>query len=369
MQIDKTNYEIWLIDWLDGNLSELQIEHLQKFLNENPELRNEFDELNTIKLKPLKETFRGKDLLKKTSQELEESQFGYLCVAYLENDLSESKKADLIEVFEKDLEKKKTFDLIQKMKILPEKVDYLHKNLLIKRSTTQRVIRLSVITLSAAATIGLILLTYLLVPKHLSDKSKDGIPSFSSQNTINETASNVKGTASKNEILISKIQTGSSHHSGKLIAVSSKQTEKVQSDSYLPEPDHASIEKKAEETVQIKKISITTNFNLEENLPDNTLVLSNIPQNNEVYIEKRSNVGRFIARNFREIFLKEKTPRDSPLKVYEIAEVGVTGLNKLLGWQMALENVNDENGNLKSVYFSSKILKFNAPIKKTQPSR
>ena len=48
-------------------------------------------------------------------------------------------------------------------------------------------------------------------------------------------------------------------------------------------------------------------------------------------------------------------------------KAGVTGLNKLFGWQMALDKKNDENGQPKSVYFSSKILKFNAPVKKREP--
>jgi hypothetical protein len=65
--------------------------------------------------------------------------------------------------------------------------------------------------------------------------------------------------------------------------------------------------------------------------------------------------------------LKENTSKDSPLKGYEIAEAGVTGLNRLLGWEMALVEKNDENGELRSVYFSSKLLKFNAPVKKTDP--
>jgi len=34
---------------------------------------------------------------------------------------------------------------------------------------------------------------------------------------------------------------------------------------------------------------------------------------------------------------------------------------------MALDEKNDENGELKSVYFSSKILKFKAPVKKSEP--
>jgi hypothetical protein len=33
---------------------------------------------------------------------------------------------------------------------------------------------------------------------------------------------------------------------------------------------------------------------------------------------------------------------------------------------MALQKTNDENGDLQSLYFSSKMLKFNAPVKKSE---
>ena len=85
------------------------------------------------------------------------------------------------------------------------------------------------------------------------------------------------------------------------------------------------------------------------------------------YDDGRSNIGKFIARTFRDKILREKKVNDTPLKPYEIAEAGITGLNKLLGWEMALNEKTDVDGNVKSIYFSSKMLKFNAPVKKSEP--
>jgi hypothetical protein len=51
MEINRSNYEIWLIDWLDRNLSDLQVEQLQLFLIENPDLKEELGELNTLLMK------------------------------------------------------------------------------------------------------------------------------------------------------------------------------------------------------------------------------------------------------------------------------------------------------------------------------
>ena len=117
----------------------------------------------------------------------------------------------------------------------------------------------------------------------------------------------------------------------------------------------------------VKKIPVHTHFDLRKGIISNTIIASNPSFNIPDTEDERSLVAKFISKTFREKFLREKTPADSPLKGYEIAEAGVAGLNKLLGWQMALEMKNDGNGQPKSIYFSSKILKVNAPVKKREP--
>ena len=116
MKIDRSNYEIWLIDWLDGNLSDPQVEQLKAFLIENPELREEFHELNMFSLKPSEKSFPHKDHLKKSTADLSRSHFEYLCVAYLEKDLSADQQTELRESIDQDPEKRRSFELIQTMK-------------------------------------------------------------------------------------------------------------------------------------------------------------------------------------------------------------------------------------------------------------
>ena len=66
MQIDRSNYEIWLIDWLDGKLNEVQIRELQHFLKDNPDLNEEFEDLGIFRLKPSESEFPYKNQLIKT---------------------------------------------------------------------------------------------------------------------------------------------------------------------------------------------------------------------------------------------------------------------------------------------------------------
>jgi hypothetical protein len=357
MEINRSNYEIWLIDWLDGNLNDLQVAKVQLFLNHNPDLKNDFEDISTFRLNPSEIEFKGKTPLKKSTADLTDKQFEYLCVASLERDISVSQKAELNEIIKQDQVKRRSFETIQKLRLSPLDISYPYKKHLIKRAVSQKIIRWSIVGLSAAATIALLVTTSQLIPRALLINSKDGMLSVS-----------VTGNNSRAGMLsVSNNKPVKPIRSLKP-EVTSKESEIIsEKDPGLSLTADTIIRVPAIEGIQISNIPFPDNVDKNTRISKTTLVVSNHTNASSSFDEERSNVGRFIAKNFREIFLKEKTPKDSPLKGYEIAEVGVTGLNKLLGWEMALDKNNDENGELKSVYFSSKILKFNTPVKKTEP--
>jgi hypothetical protein len=363
MQIDRSNYEIWLIDWFDRKLSEQEIVALTLFLKENPDLSEEFNELDKVSLNPPEVLFPNKKQLKKSISDLSGSQFELLCVAYLENDLSASQQTDLLESIDQNPGKKRIFELIQKTKLIPPGSGYRYKNRLIKRTIVQKVIRLSLIGLSAAAIVAMVMVTYILIPRKLSDEknntSLNVIPDKNPQQpAVNKLTDRI--------IAGNKIPSPGRKEELKNAGVKKNISVLTGSDSIILKNNESPENTSARET-GVKKIPVLAQRDIIERNVSNILIASNSHFVSPSYDEERSNVGRFIAKNFREKILKVKIPEDSPLKGYEIAEAGVTGLNKLLGWEMALDKNNDENGELKSVYFSSKILKFNAPVKKTEP--
>jgi hypothetical protein len=66
MQINRENYESWMIDYIEGNLSAVQAEQLRHFLTLHPELQAELDAFELTKLQPdLTVIFENKDILKK----------------------------------------------------------------------------------------------------------------------------------------------------------------------------------------------------------------------------------------------------------------------------------------------------------------
>ena len=364
MQINRSNYEIWLIDWLDGNLTDHQVTQLRLFLYENPDLKEDFTELTALSLKPSLKSFPLKDHLKKTNADLPGSQFEYLCVAFLENDLSADQQTELKENIEQDPEKRRTFELIQKMRLAPADISYKHKSQLIKRTAGQKVIRLSVIGLSAAAAIALIIMTYSVIPRNLSDKIDNTAQSVVIDSSLLQPSVDVVS----DRIITDKTPVLTKQKRENLFAG----VQKKNSFTILPDPkvpmQNDSLHRNTDvPEIQLKKIPVSAEIDLKRGIVSNTLVASNSTFIVRSYDDERSNLSRFLAKTFRQKILKENTLKDSPLKAYEIAEAGVTGLNKLFGWEMALDKINDENGELRSVYFSSKILKFNAPVKKTEP--
>ena len=102
-------------------LNSLQIDQLKLFLSENPDLRDEFYDFNSMNLLPSGISFSNKEHLKKSPSDISQSQFEYLCAAYLENDLSGSQQTELKEIIDMDPDKKKIFDLIQKTGLFPRK--------------------------------------------------------------------------------------------------------------------------------------------------------------------------------------------------------------------------------------------------------
>ena len=91
-KIDIHNYEAYLLDFSEGNLTgELQVE-LELFLIQHPELEINLDELSLVTLENESASFSNKNSLKKSEADLvSETQF----IGYIENQLPENERLAL----------------------------------------------------------------------------------------------------------------------------------------------------------------------------------------------------------------------------------------------------------------------------------
>jgi len=366
MKPGRSNYEIWLIDWLDGNLDSEQAELLMAFLNENPDLKEEADSLAAARLLPKKDKSFRKDQLKKTTADLSSSQIEYLSVAYLENDLSASQVKELEENLSQNSENKKLFDEIQRIRLKPPAIACKHKNLLMKELPRKKILRLTLTALSAAAAAAILIISFIVLPRFLTTNNEEIVINLPSDTIYLQPGAII--VSPENIIDADRQQLDESNIASRS-EITVRESHEI---NIMPEivvlVDSVILPARTMEYMTAK-VPDFSGVEINRELPVVSLVESNIAVRESFdYDYGRGRISRFIASTFREKILKTGEFNDSPIKTYEIAEAGIDGLNKLLGWQMALVKTTGEDGDLKSFYFSSRMLKFNAPVRKPEPS-
>jgi len=357
MKPDRSNYEIWFIDLLDGKLSKDQVEVLKVFLRDNPDLQEEFNDLTQISLEPSYQVFTRKKALFKPAGGYTESQFENLCIASLENDLTPSQRHELQEIIDRDERKREQYEIYQNLKLKPFPVTFKKKRTVKKLTVDQKILRWSFAGLSAAATIAILIVLYLFVPRGLKQE-----PVQTSLSTGTDTLFIERSTpVSVREPGISAVRV--INGSANVDAITETRDE---------EPGRMLSENNGI-AVTIQDITrpeapgwVTTN------IPDDIISASD-PKANELMAfntdfnppltAEKSNEGRAFARFFHARIMKDTVAADRPVESFDIARAGITGLNKLLGWDMSLQKNISENGEIQSYYFSSRLLKFKAPAK------
>jgi hypothetical protein len=363
MRPNRSNYEIWLIDYLDGNLGENQVGQLFSFLKENPDLIQEFEEISGFKIMPDDNSFKKKTLIKKTHSDLSAEQFDFLCIAAIEHDIEEEQKDELAAISDEDPERRKTFELISKIKLKAPGIKFERKSRLRKLTVPQKVFRFSIIAISSAACLA-IMISLLnssgksnkeLLPLVTANSSSNVIKSGSPEQNITPVPYNdgnvpkikPSGIIVQNTII-------------PVVAVENEINSNKSAEIEIP-PVNQELS-----PVNISRADFKTDVDLVKGSFSGTLAALNITTIIPVEETEKPGLNTLIARFFREKILKSRDTETGSLKPYELADAGILGLNKLLGWQMSLQKNHDEKGELKSLYFSSKILKFNAPVRKVQ---
>ncbi len=362
MKPDRSNYEIWFTDWLDGNLSEQQARELKLFLSENPDLEEELNGLAVVSLNPPDLTFSGKKRLEQSPEGLSESQFEHLCIASLENDLTTAQKTELDDIISKDGARRKIFELIQKLKVKPMAGSFARKNIVKKLTTGQKILRLSVIGLSAAATIALVVSIFRFLPQN-PENGRQAIVQNSMPDSV--TIEVRQALASREEEPV-KDHRNINPTERKSITPNSSVAEIV----YLAETadqevaDSATLIQRVESPGYLK-VAVPQDI-FTAHMAENSVIRVYEPGYIPPLMDNRSNVELFMARLFHERIMKDPNAGTRPVKSFDLAQAGITGLNKLFGWEIALQKNTDENGDTRSYNFSSGLLKFNAPVKKPE---
>ncbi|MBS4013236.1 MAG: hypothetical protein KGZ97_05670 [Bacteroidetes bacterium] len=174
MKINRSNYEIFFLDYFEGNLPKEQVESLLSFLKENADLQEEFDRFEIVELKDADNlSFNNKAALKvpDTSLPINENNFDWFCIADIEKDLSVEEEDALKKFLGKNPEKNKDFELYKKTVLLPDNDIIFEKPQILKRFVTSPIIITKQLWsyASAAAVIFIMVGLFFMLPKQKSD--------------------------------------------------------------------------------------------------------------------------------------------------------------------------------------------------------
>jgi len=163
MEINRHNYEAYLLDLLEGRLSVDEQQLLNNFLLLNPDCGGELTEIEPWVLEGEEVCFQNSKLLKKelpnASSELSDHNFDLFSIARMEGDLTGEQEADHQFMLEADDQNAQQWDEWKQTRLVPEPLLFQGKEKLLRRKDSKnRVIWISVI--SAAAAIALLVVLF-----------------------------------------------------------------------------------------------------------------------------------------------------------------------------------------------------------------
>lgn len=163
-RINRSNYEAFMLDYLEGYLSAEDYAFFLEFLDDNPDLKAELDQFESIKLSPDTNLTLDKSSLKKN---ISEDQLEEFIIASLENEISQEDALELKEYLSNSESAQELKDSYSKTYLERDIIPFPHKDKIRKKN--QMVYYLAPV-LSAAAAILLFIIFY--QPEQVSEKKK-----------------------------------------------------------------------------------------------------------------------------------------------------------------------------------------------------
>lgn len=349
MKINRSNYESYFIDYIDGTLPDDLVDELLDFLQENPDLAEELNAAKDISLKPQSSTFDFKERLYKNSNDGAES-FEMQAVAYLESDLNEANKEQFLAEIADDSAKLKTLHLLQHAKLSPDfAIKYPDKKELLRRSNKTFYLWAT----RVAALLLIFFSVWAIVPRKkqvLPDNPIAEQQVISHPELNSETGENIASNATREPIVEKNIEVANSSENEpaivelkkrittQVVANETKEPEVLAMRSAVPdqiEPLKAEIKPTA---VEVGKLHLPS--------PTNKLT----PKQPTVTVDE------YLAHKII------NAPKGESFTFNNIANAGLNAVENLSNERFNVERT--ENGKLKEIKFDSRLIAFSIPFRK-----
>jgi len=348
MTINRLNYELFLVDYLDGKLDPLLVDELLVFLEQNPDIKEEFEGIQNSFLEKETISFPNKSILKKKSFSKNgiDDELDYLCISSVEGTLSEEEQNHLNKRIYEDESLKKELHLFEKTVNIADQSILFKKKSNLKRTTIVPIRRSTFkVYVSFAASITLLVGTFTIGKIILRNNSIIGVQENSlaiiSDQPIKRIAPNF-ATNSLSKKVINSTPKGdyTNINSDKVLKVVLHDSLKIE----IPIPEKLN---------RIELNDIPTSSNYPEPLTLHTYPKQTYP----LLLNKH-----LLASN--EIIEKEGHVKE--IGIFEVIQYGVKSVGNFFGSNLKLTAKKDKNGKIKEIQFDSKLIAFTAPVGKNE---
>ncbi len=377
IDINIHNYEEYVIDYLEGKLASEEEDAFVNFLIDHPAIAEEIEGLDEITLPKAEkaQSFPGKQaLLKETVKGHDTSlHFDDLCVAKLEGDLSRAEEAEFDIMLDEDPQKARAFAHYKKTILKPDRrIQFPAKGKLKKQAFYRN---RNLVWLSAAASLALLISLFFITGEDFSTTDNLDVQKIASVQKQQEEqvepekeikretrgTNNTKTreqTSKKNSINESKIEVNNKLSKG-VDKEENRETDKTTDEKNLILRESAS---ETLETLELLAESRPGPLQLDNESPRPALK-TNIRTTaylHEKHEDALNTVTKTAVQGINKIvFNKEKEhPASEKISLWDIAGLGVKGINRLTGTEMELKKSYDEEGNVKALAFNSKAISF-----------
>jgi len=117
MKINRNNYEAYFLDYIEGRLNKKDLEEIEAFLKNNPDLEEELLGIEEIRLPVCNVKYEDKEKLYLNDNNITNSKFYDLCIAYIEDDLTNEEKNTFLKEVKRDNKKEVEFNLFLQTKL------------------------------------------------------------------------------------------------------------------------------------------------------------------------------------------------------------------------------------------------------------
>lgn len=347
MDINRNNYEHFLIDYIDGSLTANQLKAVEAFLLLNPDIKTEFESLSNHVLLPEEQTYKNKAILKRTDYSAAdvENEFDYLCIASLEDDITEEEEAKLQSIINSSKSREKDYRSFINTKLLPNKTIVYQQKSKLKRVTLIEYSQKQIIAFSSAVAIALLLVTLFNYNINLSQVEQNqpfvqGIvmPAAESIDASNDTNGNseVQNLSSQNRSHKKEVITRVKEHKEEIIM---DIIAKIEPDVSGQDFSLSYLKPIAAHTIKVDNDLSNTAYSLYAYLPSNELFGS--------------------AKQIQQV-------TNTTIGLFELAQLGITRLANATGARLSLLGEKDETGELKRVQIETGLFALSLPVNRKE---